>query len=488
MKLFIAALGTETNTFSPLPTGQQNFDETLYLRQDGSRRSAHYFAQPMRIWRDMAERHGDEVVESLTTFAQPGGLTRQAVWEGLRDDVLADLRNAGEVDWVLLKLHGAMAADDCDDCEKELVLAVRDIVGPRVIIGVELDLHCHIDPAMVAAVNVIILYKEYPHTDVNERAVELFTHCRAALEGKIRPVMALRDCRMLGVWRTPDAPVRAVVEWMSECERRDNVLSLSFCHGFPWADVPNVGAQALAVTHDDARLAETMADALATRILALRDSYQPDLLSIDEVCGLLPGLDGVSVVADIADNPGGGAAGDSTFLLQGMLRAKLAGVLFGNLWDPVAVRICQEAGEGALLPLRIGGKVGPQSGAPVDLTVRVLRIVENAGVTFGAGRQPMGDAVLLDADGLHIVINAVRTQTFHPDAYTQFGIRLDDYRVVVVKSAQHFYAGFAPVADRVLYVSAPGTVSPDFQHIVLPKAGRPLWPQVADPFAPGGAQ
>ncbi|XBS71560.1 M81 family metallopeptidase [Acerihabitans sp. KWT182] len=488
MKWFIAALGTETNTFSPLPTGWQNFDETLYLRQDGSRRSAHYFAQPMRIWREMAENHGDEIAESLTAFAQPGGLTRQRVWERLRDDVLADLRNAGAVDGVLLKLHGAMAADGCDDCEKELVLAVRGIVGPRVILGVELDLHCHLDPLMVAAANLIILYKEYPHTDVNDRAIELFTHCRAAVEGKIKPVMALRDCRMLGVWRTPDAPVRAVVEWMSASERQNKVLSLSFCHGFPWADVPNVGAQALAVTDEDAGLAETLADALAQRILALRDAYQPDLLSIDEVCGLLPGLDGVSVVADIADNPGGGAAGDATFLLQGMLRAKPAKVLFGNLWDPVAVRICQEAGEGALLPLRIGGKVGPQSGSPVDLNVRVLRIVENAVVTFGAGRQPMGDAVLLDADGLHIVINTVRTQTFHPDAYTQFGIRLGDYRVVVVKSAQHFHAGFAPVADRVLYVSAPGTVSPDFQHIPLPKAGRPLWPQAADPFTQDSAR
>ena len=487
MKLFIAALGTETNTFSPLPTGQQNFDETLYLRQDGSRRSAHYFAQPMRIWREMAQRRQDDVVESLTTFAQPGGLTRQEVWERLRDDVLADLKNAGPVDWVLLKLHGAMAADHCDDCEKELLLAVRDIVGPRVIIGVELDLHCHLDPTMVAAATMIILYKEYPHTDVNDRAVELFNHCRAAAEGKIRPVMALRDCRMLGVWRTPDAPVRAVVDWMSAGEQRDNVLSLSFCHGFPWADVPNVGAQALAVTNGDAGLAGEMAGELANRILALRENYHPRLLSVDEACGQLPALDGISVVADIADNPGGGAAGDSTFLLQAMLAAKTAGVLFGNLWDPVAVRICQEAGEGAVLPLRIGGKVGPQSGNPVDLTVRVLRVVEDAGVTFGAGRQPMGDAVLLDAGGPHIVINTVRTQTFHPDAYTQFGIRLEDYRVVVVKSAQHFYAGFAPVADRVIYVSAPGTASPDFRHVALRKAGRPLWPQVADPFAGGDA-
>ncbi|HEY0208942.1 M81 family metallopeptidase [Acerihabitans sp.] len=487
MKLFIAALGTETNTFSPLPTGRQNFDETLYHRHDGGAQSEHYFAQPLRIWREMALAHGDEVVESLCAFAQPGGRTRQSVWETLRDSVLADLRHAGEVQYVLLKLHGAMAADACDDCELELVLAVRDLVGPEVTIGVELDLHCHLSPRLAAAANLIVLYKEYPHTDVNERAVELFTYGRLAAMGEIRPLMALRDCRMLGVWRTSDAPVRELVDWMTAAERRDNVLSLGFCHGFPWADVPNVGAQALVLVDGDPSLADALVDELAGRILALRERYQPALLTIDEAMALLPTLAGLSVVADIADNAGGGAASDATWLLRGMLAAGTPGALFGAVWDPVAVRICMEAGEGARLPLRLGGKVGPQSGQPLDLAVTVLRVVENATVTFGAGRQPMGDAALLDVDGLHIVINSIRTQVFHPDAYTQFGIRLADYRAVVVKSAQHFYAGFAPVADRVIYVAAPGTVSPDFTSLALPRAGRPLWPQVSDPFSAGVA-
>lgn len=485
MKLFIAALGTETCTFSPLPIGQQNFDETLYHRQNGSRLSSHYFAQPMRIWRERAEALGDEVVESLTAFAQPGGRTRQPVWQALRDAVLADAAKAGSPDYVLLQLHGAMASDDCDDCERELVLALRQQLGPAVTLGVELDLHCHLDPAMVDAADLLVLYKEYPHTDVNDRAEELFSLTRRAALGEIAPQMALRDCRMLGVWRTSDAPVRALVSSMQQREQQAQVLSVSFCHGFPWADVPNVGAKALVVVDGDAALAQRQVDELAAEILALRHSYQPDLLTIPGLLARLPELPGVSVVADIADNAGGGAASDSTWLLSALLEAQVPGVLFGNIWDPLAVRICQEAGEGARLALRVGGKTGPDSGQPLDLVVEVLRIVDDASVTFGAGQQTMGCAVLLAAGGCHIVINSVRTQTFHPDAYTQFAIAIADYRVVVVKSAQHFHAGFAPVADRILYLSAPGTVSPDFLHIALPAAGRPLWPQVADPFAGG---
>lgn len=483
MKCFIAALGTETNTFSPLPTGQQNFAETLYHRHNGSHLSDHYFAQPLRIWREQAQAADIDIVESLCTFAQPGGLTRQSVWETLRDAVLDDLKAAGPVEMVLLQLHGAMAADQCDNCETELVLAVRDIVGPQVVIGVELDLHCHLEPALIEAASVVILYKEYPHTDVNERAMELFSLCHKAALGQIKPVMVLRDCRMLGVWRTSDKPVRELVDWMTEQEQQSDVLSLSFGHGFPWANVPQVGACALVITDNQPGKARELVGSLAERILNLREIYHPDLLTIEDCLAKLLVLPGLTVVADIADNAGGGAANDSTWLLSAMLTDPMAGVLFGNLWDPQAVRICLEAGVGAELPLRMGGKAGPLSGQPVDLQVKVLSIVEQASVTFGAGKQGMGDAVLLSAGDMHIVINSIRTQTFHPDAYTQFGIALSDYRVVVVKSAQHFYAGFAPVADRVLYVSAPGTVSPQFEHMSLPKSLRPLWPQVADPFA-----
>ena len=134
-------------------------------------------------------------------------------------------------------------------------------------------------------------------------------------------------------------------------------------------------------------------------------------------------------------------------------------------------------------PLRVGGKVSAMSGNPVDVEARVLKIVHDAKVTYGEGKMPMGDAVLLDAGGVHIVINTIRTQTFNPDAFTQFGIDVRSYRTVIVKSAQHFHAGFAPIADRIIYSVAPGTSSPDFKSMPLPHAGRPLWPQVADPFA-----
>jgi microcystin degradation protein MlrC len=486
LRIFSATLGTESNSFSPLPTGWTTFRETLFHRSGASSVSDNYFVLPAKVWSQLAAARRDTFVESLAAFAQPAGLTMRSVWESLRDMVLDDLRGAGAIDVVLLHLHGAMVAIGYDDCEGDLLVRLREIVGAKTVIGVELDLHCHLTEAMVGAADAIVLYKEYPHIDLPERAAELFEICVKTFEGAVRPVMALHDCRMLGVWRTPDPQVRAIVDDMTAAERRPRLLSVSFCHGFPWSDVPEVGAKMLAITDSDPALAARTAEEFGERIWGMRDTYATPLLDIDRLIDRLhDGTPGVTVVADVSDNAGGGAASDSTYVLRALLDARLNRILLGLLWDPVAARLCAEAGEGETLALRVGGKTGPLSGKPLDLTVTVKKVLDEATISFGQGRQPMGLSVLVSAGGVDLVLNTVRTQAFHPDGFTQFGIALQDYRAVVVKSAQHFYAGFAPHASRVLFVATSGTVSPDFEKLDLKRAGRPLWPKVKDPFVAG---
>ena len=159
-------------------------------------------------------------------------------------------------------------------------------------------------------------------------------------------------------------------------------------------------------------------------------------------------------------------------------------VASGLYWDPVAVRFCMEAGEGARLNLRIGGKCGPDSGDPVDLTVNVKRIATGADQTFGSARNRIGDAAWVRADsGLDLVLNTIRTQVFHPDAFTAVGLDPADKKIVVVKSTQHFHAGFAPIAAEILYVAAPGAIPPDFAAIPYTKLAKPYWPRVENPWA-----
>ena len=486
MKLFIATLATETNTFAPIPTGRTAFFEREYFRNDGSRHPPRIGNIPLIAWRQLAERDGHEVAESISTFAQPGGTTLRSVYEELRDTLIGDLETAMPVDVVLLFMHGAMVADGYDDCEGDTLARVRSVVGPEAVVGIELDLHCHLTETIRTNADATILFKEYPHTDIGERAPELYRICMDAARGEIRPVTAFADCRMVSMWRTPFAPMRAFVARMSALEGRDGILSVSLGHGFPWGDVADVGAKIVVVADGDASQAQALARILADEFFALRQSTDTAYDTIDAGIDRAQSADsaGPLVLADVADNAGAGASSDSTYILRRLVERGLRDVVTGLYWDPVAVAICREAGLGARFDLRIGGKCGPASGQPVDLRVTVRGLSDaHSQAGLSGGRAILGPSAWVEAEGIHVVLTTNRQQCFSPDAFTGLGLTLADKRLVVVKSMQHFYANFAPIAREIRYAAAPGAVPPDYASIQYTKRVTPFWPKVADPFA-----
>ncbi len=486
MKLFMATLATETNTFSPIPTGRAAFmEEGTWFRNDASRHSPMMSNIPQIAWRHLGEADGHEIAESICTFAQPGGITLRNIYEELRDLLLTDLRAAMPVDVVLLFMHGAMVADGYDDCEGDTLARVRAIVGQDTVIGIELDLHCHLTAMMRANANAIVTFKEYPHVDLTERATDLYHLCMRTAAGDVRPVMAYFDCRMINMWRTPLQPMRAFVDRMTALEGKDGILSVSFGHGFPWGDVEDVGAKVLVIRDGDVAKAEALAQRLGQEIWGLREQTATRHETIDgAISAGLAGGAGPLVLADVADNAGGGAPSDNTAILRRLVDRSVTGAVTGCYWDPQAVEFCLEAGEGATFDLRIGGKCGPSSGDPVDLRVTVRKIAhQHTQAGLSGGRANFGPSAWVSADGIDIVLVSTRQQTFAPDAFTGLGITLADKRIVVVKSTQHFHAAFAPIAGDIRYVSAPGAIPPEYEKIPLTKRTLPYWPRSANPFA-----
>ena len=488
MKFFIAHLATETNTFAAAPTGLGDFEEIGIFHGDASRRDPEGAGAFLRYLRGLVEADGGQVVESLCTLAQPGGRTVRHVYETLRDTILEDLRAALPVDAVQLLLHGAMAADGYDDCEGDLAARIRDVVGPGVPIGMELDLHCHFTELMRTSSDVIVALKEYPHIDTDERGRELYQILKDTVAGRVRPVCAVFDCKMVGLWHTTREPMQGFVRRMQEAEREPGVLSVSLGHGFPWGDVPQAGAKLWVVTDNDPALAATLAERLGAAFWALRHRIGPEVMDVDAALDLVDSTPGTGplVLADIADNPGGGAAGDSTFILRRIVERDIANVAIGAFWDLGAVHVCKSAGVGAQIDLRIGGKCGPASGQPLDLRVTVRAVVANHTQSALGTRERLGDCVWVEAaNGLHILLASIRTQTYGLDAFTGMGIGLVDKALVVVKSTQHFHAEFAPLARQVGYVTTPGAMSFDFAAIPYQLRAPDYWPRMADPH---GAQ
>jgi microcystin degradation protein MlrC len=478
MRVFSASLATETNTFAPMPTGIASFKDRGYFPAGQHPDALTIYSGPLWAARIRGKEKGWTLLEGMVAGAQPSGTTTRHAYETLRDEMLTDLRAALPVDMVLLGLHGAMVADGYDDCEGDMLARVRQIVGPDVVVGAELDPHNHLTAAMVDNANVMVSFKEYPHTDVLERGLELVDICAAAVEGKVKPVHAMVDCDIIVTVHTSREPARSFVQRMQALEGKDGVLSVSLTHGFSWGDVPEMGTKVLVYTDGDQAKADALARQLANEVIAMRDGLTVNYPGIDASLDEALAFDGGPVVlADGADNPGGGAASDATFILRRMLERGIDNAALGPMWDPIAVRIAFDAGVGARLQMRIGGKISPLSGDPLDLDCTVKALQHDLVMT-GLSNTPtaMGDCALVEVAGIQIVLITRRNQAMGTDLFTQLGCDLAAKKIVVVKSSQHFYASYSKVAKHVIYAGAPGAVTLDLTTLPYRKARLPKWP------------
>ena len=488
MRVFLAALAHETNTFAPIPTTRQSFTEGLLHRRGDAATlgKARQFAGYNDVL-EIARARGDECVAGLCAWAQPGGPLPRADYEDLRNELLADLRAAGRVDFVFLVLHGAMVAQgNYWDCEGDILRHVRAVVGESTPVGALLDLHGNVTEEMAAGGTVLVACKEYPHTDYPERAAELYSILAGAARGGSRVHTLLRRVPMVAILGTTEEPMRGFVRRMKAREREPGIRSVSAMHGFPWSDTPCTSA-AMLVVHDagDARAAlnaEGVARDLAGELLALRTTAPARRLPIPEaleaalresarVGGRLV------VIADGSDNPGGGAASDSTFLLRALLDGGVTDAALGMIWDPEAVAAAAKAGAGREVSLSIGGKHGPMSGEPVHAKATVLRVRDDATQrSFGELRDELGPAAAVRVGGVDVVLNSIRQQVFSPDCFTELGVDVAAKRFAVVKSTQHFRAQFDPIAGASVYCDAPGALNGNLAALPYRNLRRPLWP------------
>ncbi len=326
--------------------------------------------------------------------------------------------------------------------------------------------------------------------------LDLFAIVADAAEGKVKPVTSTFDCRMIGLFPTTSEPLRSFVDEFTALEEQDGILNVWLGHGFPYGDVPDLGATMVVVTDDDAARGDRIAEEMGRRFFSLRDAVRTPTQTMDAcLTQAAAALEGPITIADTPDNAGGGAPSDSTFFLAEMRKRGIENAAIGPLWDPVAVEICQDAGVGARLQLRIGGKLGPTSGDPIDVEVTVLGLCDELETSMGGVLMSLGAAAGIKVHlggetsaaperGVDVVINARRGQGYSPSIFSGVGIDPERKHILVVKSTQHFHAGFAPFSKQVLYAGDLGALPGDMTAIPLRRADTGhLWPLVEDPFA-----
>jgi microcystin degradation protein MlrC len=482
MKLAVGQVVHETNTFSNVATNKHRFEEWEWVSGEA------FFAAHKGVrsyvggMLERADAHGITLLPTFSAAAAPSGLIPEGTFTEIKNELLSRLRLLEpEIDGVCLALHGAGVAEDVDDIEGDILREVREIVGEKPIV-VTLDLHGNITEEMVEYADVLLGVRYYPHTDMYERGQEAIEVMKAILAGELKPVMRLTKPPMMAATFTSNLPpVKDINDTCAGWEQNQNLVDCTFFHGFPYTDIPDVRVSVVTVANGDAALAEAAGKDVAQKIWHMRDRFNANYPSPAQGVQQALAAEGQPIVMnETSDNPGIGAPGDGTYLLRAMVEAGLERACIATIADPQTVKKAHQAGVGSTIEVSIGGKTDRHHGSPVKVKAYVKTLSDGKFVIsspMGAGRaRSLGLSARLQVGGLDIIVSSIKGQLLDEQFFLLHGIDVKTYKIVALKSSQHFRAGFEPLAAKIISVDSPGIATMDLGSFDYKRLERPIYP------------
>src|SRR5574338_505123 len=482
LRLVLAMMMHETNTFSPVPTPLASFRPL-----QGEAAIAEFTDTNTQLggFLDVARRAGAEVVVPVAGGAHPSGYVEKAAYEDMAEAIVGAVR--GGCDAVCLALHGAMVAEHVDDGEGELLRRIR-AVNPRVPIAVGLDFHSHMTPAMVDNATLIAGYCTYPHVDMGETGRRAGEALLRTLRGEIRPVMLWGSKPMMTstlVHAPSRQPMKDIMDQAMAAEASGAVVLASVFGGFPHSDIPHISLSTVIVCDDTAEAGQALRDRLLATAWDRREEFLYRGAPLAEQVAHARSLhDGPVILVDHGDNTASGGTQDVMRVIEEVMRQGLTDVVAGPICDPVGVRRLVEAGTAASVTLPLGGRVDmPQinlAGRPLTVTGKITRITDGEFTVTGpmatGTRVRMGKTAVLDTGSVQIVVSEGRSEPFDTGVFTHCSIDPRRKKYVLIKSRPHFRAGFEPIARHIVLCDGDGVTSSDLRLFTYRNRRRPLFP------------
>lgn len=484
MKVAIASFEFEGNTLS----------NQLHRREDFARKVLAEGAavMPAIEGRDLAVTGGAETLQAagfnihpvLVAHGGSGGRVEGAIYQDIRDRIVAGIAALAPLDGVFLALHGAMICEGENDPEGEILSLLREALGPDVPIAASLDLHAHVTPRMVRAATILVGYETYPHVDAHGTGVRAARLLVDTLLGKVRPVMRLKRLDALlavaGGSTSGDMPMAMLRVSARKAEQEGRVLSASYFPVQPWLDITDLGIAGLAIADGDGEAAERVADAVVREMWDRRREFELPLLTPDAaVQRALSHPKPRVLISDAPDCVGGGAPGDAPAVLAALLRHATHVPAVVLVVDPPAAAAAKAAGVGASLRVEVGSTLDPRFHPPVavEAVVESLhdgRFVYAGGISAGTPGN-MGDTAVLRVGQLRIIVPTFATYEYADEQYRAVGIDIGSYRIVALKNPMNFRTLLDDRTDWLM-VSGAGPTTPSLESIDWQVKQRPFWP------------
>ena len=224
MRIYVGAISTETNTFSPVLMDIAQFKKAFWFIGKGKTTS-----KETRGVYDYLETQEDvEIVPGFVAHGVTAGSVKEDDFHAMQELLLQTLRDAMPVDGVVLNMHRAMQSEECFDCEGDTFVKVREIVGPDIPITSSFDLHACITEQMMSVLDGMARFQTYPHTDHHVSGYNAAKACVQLVREKLHPqklyhalplVMAVENCN------TESGPTEPAIAMIKELLQHPDVLS-----------------------------------------------------------------------------------------------------------------------------------------------------------------------------------------------------------------------------------------------------------------------
>lgn len=486
MRVVIAMMKHETNTFSPVITDWARFTGWGSFLGDEARQHYEGTAMPFGAYLELAKARGCEIVTPVAAEAMPSGKVQEEAYEIMAGAIVDAVREG--CDAALLDLHGAMVAEHDFDGEGLLLERIR-AVDPDLPIAVTCDLHCNLTARMVENCSALIGYKTYPHVDMYQVGEQIGRVLFDFVDGKVYPVMRWGNLPLLSqtlCQGTDDEPMKTLIAMCREAEKRPGVLAATVFGGFALADMPQASTSVVIVTDGDPALAEEVRDEILAAAWERREAFIYQHHPLEEAVAEAKTLqkDGPVILLDHADNVGSGATQDVMTVIAEVLRQGLEDVAVAAVYDPEAVRQMQQAGVGSTVTLQLGGRTDMPSigkeGAPLEVTGKVKTLTDGEwicrGPMYTGVTVRMGPTAVLDTGNMQIVIVSQHHEPWDTGVFTSVGIQPEHKKYLLLKSRIHYRAGFAPLAKATLTLDGVGVTTSDNSLLDYRNVRRPIYP------------
>jgi len=483
MKIIIGTFGQETNTFTPDRIGFEKLAPAGWVKAETMveklRGTGHYIGGAIKA----AEEYGVQVVpiDSIDLIGAP--IMTEECLEYCLDHICEEIKEKLEgVDGIYLGMHGGGRTEEVDDLEAYTLKRIREVAGDLPIMS-SLDLHCNMTPERVALSDGLFVIKEFPHIDMDTAGYLATKTLIRTLRGEIKPVMTLVNIPVLlpnTTSTTYQNPMKEIKELVAKTCEENNFIDASIVHGFSANDQYWAGSSILIVAERDAT---KEANELAEYFWSKREEFNPKPLNptqaIDEALEKVK--DGYVIINEATDNPGSGCPGDGTHLLRELIERDISDTVFMSILDPEVAEQAHKAGVGSFIDINLGGKTVQIAGDPVELkNVEVLNLSNGnfrvvSPLDYGV-KKSLGKSARLRHNNVEIVVISIRDQAFDDRGLLMTGADINDYKIVCLKSANHFRGYFQDRADDIVTCDTPGVRPTNLKLNPYKYVRRPIYP------------